>query len=140
MPVIVEPPCCCCCCVYFNSQTKRADLPNEKVANADRKQPSWTGTQYTSTYSCASGYLLHGDRERHCRLLCSSQQCNATYVSWFWSGRKPACLGWLAFFCFSPYFHWLCLFDLHISIFATGLKSMELRQFYGTYTISVVND
>ena len=28
----------CCCCVYFNSQTKRADLPNEKVANADRKQ------------------------------------------------------------------------------------------------------
>ena len=29
---------CCCCCVYFNSQTKRADLPNEKVANADRKQ------------------------------------------------------------------------------------------------------
>ena len=31
--------CCgCCCCVYFNSQTKRADLSNEKVANADRKQ------------------------------------------------------------------------------------------------------
>ena len=29
---------CCCCCVYFNSQTKRADLPNETVANADRKQ------------------------------------------------------------------------------------------------------
>ena len=28
----------CCCCVYLNSQTKRADLPNEKVANADRKQ------------------------------------------------------------------------------------------------------
>ena len=25
------------CCVYFCSQTKRADLPNEKVANADEK-------------------------------------------------------------------------------------------------------
>ncbi|XP_065188526.1 sushi, von Willebrand factor type A, EGF and pentraxin domain-containing protein 1-like [Sycon ciliatum] len=64
----------------------QADLPMI-VRNA-----TWNGAQYTSTYSCAPGYLLHGDRERHCRSSCSSERCNATDVAWFWSGREAVCL------------------------------------------------